>query len=975
MVFILLAIAALGLTGAGGTSDDVVQENGFPNLDARLQRFLRTPIAGLRKLEKSLSLHVPQEGEPTVEVLIQVAGDVDTLLLPGVTPRTRIGDVVTATATRSGLRALADREGIVYVEPSIRLKRRNDIGTASSSAFSGTLTTVGEADLYEFNAQAGQSLTVSMHAVPGSVLDPFLAICQDQNCATVLAFDDDSGPGLDAQLTFTFPSTGTFFIEASDSNDTSTGDYKFVLHDNPSGDFLLGIGAKALHASGKEGQGVIVGVIDSGIDWCHGDFIDDATGQSRILFLWDQNLTAQAGESAADVGSDGNASNDYGVEYTQSQINTALADCGTADPNSRRVRSADTGGHGTHVAGTAAGDGSATNGMEPAGKYKGAGPKADLVIVKYKGDLNGQDLSSSSNLVDGIDYIFKKAKALNKPAVINMSLGAHDGPVDGTSLLDQAVRNATGPGRIIVAAAGNEGIFPVHAQGIIATNGSDTVTVDLSNCAAPDCTEATINLWHSGGDAYTATLTAPNGQQLSAAGGATQSGTLDGVSVEISNATSAPPNGDKNILITIGGQGSAPFGWSLTLQRTANGEDGKWDAWILPDQGEVSFANHVPVNPDGSVAGTVGELASSFGAITVGAHSTKFRWDDQAGGTQEKPEAFQDFGGIARFSSRGPTRDGRVKPDITAPGDRVMSTRSADCPDPECAAANIALDGRHMIIEGTSMATPMVTGAVTLILQADATNFPRPLLKSTATRDNLTGASLPNSTWGSGKVNLVTALNALQADQSPTVSLSASPNSGNATLTTTLTAAASDPDAGDSIAEYLWDFENDGFTDAITTTNTAGKSYTAAGTYTAKVTAVDQRGKAASATTTITVSAPPAGDSGGGGGGGGGGCFIATAAYGSYLDPHVQTLRAFRDNVLLYSSWGRAFVDFYYKWSPPAARFIADRPLLKGATRLALTPVVFAVEKPRLSGGILMFVLAIVGVALFKVQRNSQRHA
>ena len=350
--------------------------------------------------------------------------------------------------------------------------------------------------------------------------------------------------------------------------------------------------------------------------------------------------------------------------------------------------------------------------------------------------------------------------------------------------------------------------------------------------------------------------------------GATQSGTLDGVSVSIANATSAPPNGDKNILVTMGGQGSSPFGWSLTLQRTANGGNGAWDAWTMPDTPPtlVSFTSHVPTNADGSVAGTVGELASSYGAITVGAHSTKFRWDDQTGAMQESQEAFDDFGGIARFSSRGPTRDGRTKPDITAPGNKIMSTWSADCPDPECAAQNIALDGEHMILEGTSMATPMVTGAVALLLQMDATNFPRPLLKSTAAQDTLTGASLPNNTWGAGKVNLVSAYDALLADTAPTVSLSASPSSGTTTLSTTLTATTSDPDAGDGIAEYLWDFENDGFTDDITTANTTSTSYATAGTYTAKVTVVDQFGKTASATTTVTVSAP-ASTSGGDGGG------------------------------------------------------------------------------------------------------------
>jgi hypothetical protein len=88
---------------------------------------------------------------------------------------------------------------------------------------------------------------------------------------------------------------------------------------------------------------------------------------------------------------------------------------------------------------------------------------------------------------------------------------------------------------------------------------------------------------------------------------------------------------------------------------------------------------------------------------------------------------------------------------------------------------------------------------------------------------------------------------------------------------------------------------------------------------------------------------PPAAS---GGGGGGGGCFIATAAYGSYLDPHVMVLRHFRDDVLLKSELGTAFVKFYYKHSPPLADFNAQHDLLRILVRVALTPLIYAVEYP-----------------------------
>jgi hypothetical protein len=96
------------------------------------------------------------------------------------------------------------------------------------------------------------------------------------------------------------------------------------------------------------------------------------------------------------------------------------------------------------------------------------------------------------------------------------------------------------------------------------------------------------------------------------------------------------------------------------------------------------------------------------------------------------------------------------------------------------------------------------------------------------------------------------------------------------------------------------------------------------------------------------------------GGGGGGGCFIATAAYGSYLDPHVYILRNFRDHYLLTNYLGKKFVEFYYRNSPPVAKFIAKNDILKTATRWALTPVVYSVEYPNVTLMLLLSALVIL---------------
>lgn len=208
-------------------------------------------------------------------------------------------------------------------------------------------------------------------------------------------------------------------------------------------------------------------------------------------------------------------------------------------------------------------------------------------------------------------------------------------------------------------------------------------------------------------------------------------------------------------------------------------------------------------------------------------------------------------------------------------------------------------------------------------------------------------------------------------NQPPVISsFTATPNSGTAPFSTTLTVNASDSDG--TVDQYEWDFDGNGTYDATTATSPTSHTYTIAGSYTAKVRVTDNQGATTTGLVTITVTEnaaePDSVSSSSNESGASGGCFIATAAYGSYLEPHVQVLRDFRDTYLLNNHLGRAFVRLYYQTSPPIADFIARHEVLRTVVRVALTPIVYMVEYRAMT--FIFFIAILVATGMGLLVRN-----
>ena len=437
------------------------------------------------------------------------------------------------------------------------------------------------------------------------------------------------------------------------------------------------------------GQGVIVALLDSGIDYTHPDFRDES-GKSRILYLWDMAAKGTPPPGFA-----------TGHLHTTEEINNMLS-----SPNPPNL---DIIGHGTAVAGVAAGNGRAGGGLEA-----GVAPEAAIVAVKLGAG------SKTIDLMRGLKFVADICAATSKPCAINISFGTNEGAHDGRSLFEEYVDEvADSHNIVVVVAAGNEGSAGHHFSGRLTTGQSEAVEFFVSGGA----TRVYLVLWKDFADIFTIEITPPTGQGL-------------GENTQIYMGEPTHYNPDQLIFIELGSKnGFVPQGlWTLIITSISSVK-GNYHIW-LPTTEEVGHATaFARPTPDA----TITMPATATNPITVGAYNAILN-------------------SYAEFSGRGfVSGDLPIKPDLVAPGVNVLAAKAG---------------GGYDTYSGTSIAAPFVTGAAALLMEWGIVQGNDPGLYGQRIKAYLhRGATrspdrvYPNDRWGYGALCLETTLDYLQLQQ------------------------------------------------------------------------------------------------------------------------------------------------------------------------------------------------------------------
>lgn len=505
--------------------------------------------------------------------------------------------------------------------------------------------------------------------------------------------------------------------------------------------------------SAFHGDGVVMGVIDIGFDYRHPTLFDTTGSNYRVNRIWEQQGSGTPPSGYA-----------YGHEMT------VAADMWTKGYDM-------TGSHGAHVGGIAAGSGNGSN-----GKYRGIAPASEIVLVSITPPPSDWTSTGMSDIIDGASYIFNYAASQGKAAVVNLSWGCSIGPHDGYSLFSQALDNLTGPGKIFVCSAGNNGDQNLHLQKTFSSSSQEIHSFFSFNTFLPE-KKTWIDIWGDTAKSFCMQLSLfAAGSKVDSTGFIcldnqlhldTLTGT-DNESMFVAITTSDEEfNGKPRIFLDVHNKSVD------AVLLTVTGQDGSVHIWSgFVEHSTGYYGNFIsggnPWATSGNNNMTIGDMASSRSALAVGAYISRNSYTNVAGGFVNY-SAYGTRGALAPFSSRGPSADGRTKPDINAPGMVVGS--AVNSYDPDFATNGDSYGSvvhnwtdpgnsrtySYAMLMGTSMSSPVAAGVVALMLQANPTLTPeqvQQIIAETAIKDAFTG-NLPtqgNNLWGHGKLNALRAV-------------------------------------------------------------------------------------------------------------------------------------------------------------------------------------------------------------------------
>ena len=421
---------------------------------------------------------------------------------------------------------------------------------------------------------------------------------------------------------------------------------------------------------GLTGKGILIGIVDSGVDYYHTDF-RNADGSSRILRLWDQSIPGKPPQGYV-----------TGTEYTKEEIDEALA---LGENQGRRlVPSVDYSGHGTSVLGIAAGNGRASDGVN-----QGVAYESDLIVVKM-GIPRENSFPRTTELIQGIDYLVRQSLSLGRPIAINISFGNNYGSHQGDSLLETYISNVANVGRsVICVGSGNNGNDRIHTAGRLQQGQSEIVEMSIG------AYETTLNLqlWKAYADEIEIFLETPAGENLPVLS--------EKIDIQRYRA------GETELLIYYGKPGPFQVTQEIYFDFIPRGTYLTPGVWKIHLQGRrIKEGNYNLWLPGGNVLNTVTGFYRPVATETLTIPSTAAKVIT-VGAYDSRLNAYADFSG------RGGENLSYPKPDLVAPGVDILAP---------------SVGGSYTGVTGTSFATPFVTGSAALMMEWGITRRNDPFL-------------------------------------------------------------------------------------------------------------------------------------------------------------------------------------------------------------------------------------------------------